>query len=323
MDSINALPVKHHLGLAYLVSGVLALVITVASLIGLLWTHIYPHELRLGLIGTDATNLIVGVPLLLGSMWFAHRGSLVGLLFWPGALFYVLYAYAFYLIGMPFNVLFLPYVTIVTLSTYTIIGILANIDGDAVRKRLAGGVPTRLVGGVLAGFAILLIAYEAFAVVTTLISGTPVSTPTHVTWIVDLALECPALLIGGILLWRHAALGYVVVAGLLLQIDALFVAVFLIPVCQALVTASPIDAGQVTVDLGLGLFCAAILAVLVQMAARRLGTAALRTNEASLERADTSTEPSAAGQAGNDLVTSGRYASSAAEDGRNKGDVHG
>lgn len=233
------------------------------------------------------------------------------------ARFYTLYAYAFYLIGMPFNALFLSYVTIVALSTYTTIGILANIDGDAVRRRLAVGVPTRPVGGVLAGFAIVLIAYEAFAVVITLISGTKVSTLTHVTWIVDLTLECPALLIGGILLWRRAALGYAVIAGLLLQIDALFVAVFLIPVCQALLTASPIDAGQVTVDLGLSLFCAAILAILVQVAARRLATAALHTNEGCLERADASTEYSAAGQAGHDLVTSGRYTSSAAEDGRN------
>ena len=273
------LPVKRNLRVAYLSSCTLALIMTAAVVVGLLSTHIYPDELRLEFVGTDATNLVVGLPLLLGSMWFAHRGSLIGLLFWPGALFYVLYVYAFYLIGVPFNALFLPYVTIVALSTYTTIDILANIDGDAVRRRLAVVMPIRLVGGGLAGLALLLIAYEAFASVITLVRGTPVSTPTHVTWIVDLTLECPALLLGGILLWQRAALGYVTIAGLLLQIDALFVAVFLVPIGQALDTASPIDAGQVTVDLVLGLLCAAILAIFVQVAARRLGTAPLGASD--------------------------------------------
>ena len=44
-----------------------------------------------GLLGQDAFNLVVGVPLPLGLLWLARRGSLVGLLLWPGALFYVLY----------------------------------------------------------------------------------------------------------------------------------------------------------------------------------------------------------------------------------------
>lgn len=63
-------------------------------------------------------------------MWLARRGSLIGLLLWPGTLFYVLYGYAFYLIGVPFNALFLLYVALVTVSTYTMIGLLASIDGE-------------------------------------------------------------------------------------------------------------------------------------------------------------------------------------------------
>ena len=43
------------------------------------------------------------LPILLGSMWLARRGSLAGLLLWPGALFYALYAYVPYLVGAPFG----------------------------------------------------------------------------------------------------------------------------------------------------------------------------------------------------------------------------
>src|SRR5689334_16130040 len=38
----------------------------------------------------DLFNLAVALPVLLASVWLARRGSLVGLLLWPGALFYVL-----------------------------------------------------------------------------------------------------------------------------------------------------------------------------------------------------------------------------------------
>jgi hypothetical protein len=98
------LPIRHDLTLAYLTSGIVALIMSVASLAGILFaSHIYPAAQVSGDIGTDTLNLTVGLPILLGSMWFAWRGSLIGLLCWPGALFYVLYVYTFYVLDMPFN----------------------------------------------------------------------------------------------------------------------------------------------------------------------------------------------------------------------------
>lgn len=66
-----------------------------------------------GFLAHDGFNLVVGLPILLGSLWLARRGSLIGLLLWPGALFYVLYTYALYVVGAPFSALFLPYVALV------------------------------------------------------------------------------------------------------------------------------------------------------------------------------------------------------------------
>jgi hypothetical protein len=42
-------------------------------------------------VATEVINLVVGLPALLGPMWLARRGRLVGLLCWPGALLHVLY----------------------------------------------------------------------------------------------------------------------------------------------------------------------------------------------------------------------------------------
>lgn len=44
------------------------------------------------------------------------------------------------------------YLVIVTLSIYTIIGLVASIDGEVVKLRLTGHVPVRLAGGTLIGF---------------------------------------------------------------------------------------------------------------------------------------------------------------------------
>lgn len=73
----------------------------------------------------DVVTLFIGRPILLGSMWLTQRGRLLGLLLWPGALFFGLYNYTIYLFGMPFNGMFPHFLLIVTLSIYTLIGLVA------------------------------------------------------------------------------------------------------------------------------------------------------------------------------------------------------
>ena len=66
-----------------------------------------------GFLAQDVFNLVVALPILLGSMWLARRASLIGLLLWPGTLFYLLYTYTHYLFGAPFNPMFLAHVALV------------------------------------------------------------------------------------------------------------------------------------------------------------------------------------------------------------------
>ena len=250
------LPITRDLTLAYALSLIIALVMIAASGIGLLYrTAIYPaEELLLSFAPTDVVNLVIGLPILLGSMWLARRGKLIGLLCWPGALFYVLYVYVPYVIGVPFNVLFLLYIALVTLSAYTLIGLVVSIDGEAVRRRLTGVVPARAAGGILAGLTILFIVRQIAVAVTALISQTPVTTVELVLWITDLTLS-PAWLIGGFLLWRREPLGYVAGAGLLLLYSMLFIGLIPIMVFQGLFSALPIDVIGIVVILVMGLIC--------------------------------------------------------------------
>ncbi len=209
--------IARDLTLAYGASLLLAALIALASALGLGWGSegLYGGSSSVLVSrGADAANLILVLPILLGSMWLAGRGSLLGLLLWPGALFYALYAYMPYLVGAPFTALLFVYVALVTLSAFTLIGIVASIDGAEVRKRLAGA-PTRSVGGALVLIAVL--AYAGLAADAVRALGSPASEPAwRGHWVADWALGTPVLLLGGMLLWRRAPLGYVAAAGLLL-----------------------------------------------------------------------------------------------------------
>jgi hypothetical protein len=267
------LPVTRDLTLAYVLSLVVALVMAVASAGGLLYqTLIYPADEGLSFFVQDAINLVAGLPILLGSMWLARRGRLIGLLCWPGALFYVLYGYVPYLIALPFNVLFLPYLLLVSLSAYTITGIVASIDGDAVRQRLTDVVPARTTGGILAGLAIFVIVRQTVLIVTALIEHTPVALLECAVWIDDLTVGCPALLVCGVQLWRRRPLGYVGGAGLLLQYGILAVGVIPIMVAQARAAASPLDVGGVVVLLVMAALCFVPFAFFVRGAASDRGS---------------------------------------------------
>ncbi len=147
-----ALPIERDIGPAYVSSLVISLAIAVVSVTGLVWGPGGRYGVGSPIVqvsqGGDAANLILGLPALLGAMWLARRGSLIGLLLWPGALFYVLYAYAPYLVAAPFDALFFGYIALVTLSAWTLTYIVASIDGEEVRRRLAVA-PARSVGGAL------------------------------------------------------------------------------------------------------------------------------------------------------------------------------
>jgi len=254
---LASLPITRNLTLAFALSLIVALIMTVASVIGLLYqTVIYPtDELLLSFAPSDVFNLAVGLPVLLGSMWLTRRGKLSGLLSWPGALFYVLYMYVPYAIGVPFNVLFLPYLTLVALSAYTLIGVVASIDGKLVRQRLTGFVPARTSAGILVSLAILIIVRQTALIVTALAEQTPVDALEIPVWIADFTVAIPPLLIVGIQLWRRQVLGYVAGAGLLLGYGVLALSLIPFFVWQARYTAAPIDVTGIAAILIMAALC--------------------------------------------------------------------
>jgi hypothetical protein len=252
--SPDSLPVIHGLKIVTLLSLLIALVTAAASVAGLLFQdEIYPtDELRQSFVANDVVNLLLGLPILLGSMWLVRRGRLVGLLFWPGALFYGLYNYLVYLLGMPFNAMYPLYLVIVTLSIYATIGLIASIDGLAVKRYLSGQVPEKLAGIVLSVFGLLFMLLAASGLAGALTSNSEIARPELALLTADF-IVCFAWIIGGVLLWRRQALGYVSGTGLLFQACMLFIGLIAVLLLQPLLSDASLSVTDILITLVMSL----------------------------------------------------------------------
>ena len=266
-------PVRRSLTLVYALSVSIALLMAAASVAGLLVrATVYPtDELVQAFVPNDVATLLVGLPILLGSMWLARRGRLMGLLLWPGALFYVLYNYLVYVLAMPFGAAFLLHVVLLLLSAYTLIALLASIDGSAVQQRLAGSVPERVAGGILAGLGLLFALRAAAVMIGTLASQAAMVDTEVALNVTDMTIG-PALVIGGVSLWRRRGFGYLTGLGLLFQTSMLFIGLIIVLLVQPFLTEAPFALVDVIVVSIMGLISFVPFALFVRGVASGRGS---------------------------------------------------
>ncbi len=228
--------------LLYGVSLLIALLVAVTSAAGLL-ANIYPtEELRQSFLANDLVNLVIGLPMLLGSVWSARRGHLLGALFLPGTLFFVFYNATVYLFHLPLTIWFLLYLALVTLTSYTLAAFVASMDGLAIRTQLDGRIPARLIGGVLTALGVLFV----LRVVGQVVNPPPTLDAERGLMVADAVLAV-GWIIGGVLLWRRTALGYVTGAALLFQATLLFGSLILFLILQPLLTGAAFAAADLMV----------------------------------------------------------------------------
>jgi hypothetical protein len=215
-------PVTRKLTLTAILSLIIAALAAYAALAALLNpAQFYPSDLLGSFVPTDIATLAISLPVLLGSLWLAQRRKLIGLLCWPGALFSILFTFIPYLIAVPFNLLWVAYLLIVSLSASTMIALVASFDGDAVRTQLEGVVLAKTSGGILTGLGILIIVRLAALLVVALTNPTgPIAIIDQAVWVAD-AVISPALLVTGIQLWQRKPYGYTTGGSLLLAYGAL------------------------------------------------------------------------------------------------------
>lgn len=229
---------------------------TAASLGGLFFSSVIyqTDELLESFIANDVVNLLIGLPILLGSMWLTWRGKLVGLLCWPGAILYTFYNYIAYIFGVPFSWVTLAFIMLVLLSAYIMFILIQNIDWNSVQNRLSGQVPEKFSGGVLVLFGVAFFFLAVGVIAEARTDQTTIPMTDVGVAIADIVLSA-LLFVGGILLFQRKALGYASGLGLLFAASALFIGVILVLLLQPFLTHTPLALNDLIVLAGMGLIC--------------------------------------------------------------------
>lgn len=237
---------------AYVLSGVVGILMVAASLAGLLVEGLYADGpwAREALRGGDLATLLVAAPLLLGSLVLAARGSRRALVVWAAMLGYSIYNDAYYVFGTEFNDVFLLHIAILSASIFALILLASGLDVAGIAMRLRGGAAARWIGGflVLVGLAqgaLWAFLLVRFALTGELLADIPVEGQ-HLVFALDLALLVPTLVVAGVLLFRRTAVGLVMGAavalfGAVYQVNLMLAGVFQEAAGVAGVKAFPLE----------------------------------------------------------------------------------
>jgi hypothetical protein len=161
----------------------------------------------------DVVRLLVGIPVLLASLIVHLRGSLRGTMLLVGSLASFLYQYLLWTFAWAFSSLFLVYVALFSLSLWTLIFILAGIDGAQVRAAVGKRFPVKTVAGFSFALSAMLV-FKCLAEILPSVGSTamPAAATGYYTMVdqaLDLGLLAPYGVVAGVLLLRREGLGYV------------------------------------------------------------------------------------------------------------------
>ncbi|MHC1780239.1 MAG: hypothetical protein AB9922_08385 [Bacteroidales bacterium] len=166
-------------------------------------------------IAQDYITLIVGVPLLLISLFLALRGSFRGRFLLAGVLNYFFITYLFYMNMAMYNHFFLIYVVLTGLSFFAFAISLLSIGIKDLSDKFSNKTPFKFVGLFLIINSILIALLWLSVVVPPLMDKTiyPDAVDHFTTLVVqgfDLSLLLPISFVGGWLLIRKNNYGYLI-----------------------------------------------------------------------------------------------------------------
>jgi len=221
--------VRSTLSRSYVLASVAILLLTViATGVGLFVPGFYRDApvLLPQIYGQDLLTLVVAVPALALSLYFAAKGSSRAYVVWLGVIGYLLYTYGSYAFMTAFNELYLVYVALLWLSLFAFVGGMVRLDVEAL-KRAVGDASVRPFVGFQVLFAVLvLFLWLSVIVPATLTRTVPPSIaeaglPTNVIYSLDLGILVPAFVLSAYWLRKRRAWGYALTAVLLVKVATL------------------------------------------------------------------------------------------------------
>ncbi len=202
---------------AFMLSGIIILLAAVASGGGLVMKNLYNDNafVKMAWHTNDIITLFVVVPLLIVALILAQKGNTRWFLILLGLLGYVFYNFAFYLFGAAFNVFFLVYAALLSLSACALVLFFSQSSLDSIALNFYEKTPVKWVSGYLLLIALMLFMVELSMIVPFLTSGTIpetirlTGTTTSVVFALDFTIVMPVSVIAAILLWQRRSWGFV------------------------------------------------------------------------------------------------------------------
>ncbi len=163
-------------------------------------------------LAQDYVTLILGVALLLISLWQYNRENLKGKLLLVGILGFFLYTYMSYTFLWFYNPMFLVYVAIMSCSLYAFILTIMSVDVNSLKDHFNKNMPVKLLGSFQIFLGVSIGLLWIGKIVPALINGTiPVGLEQYTTLVIqgmDLGFVVPTAILSGILLIKKNNYGY-------------------------------------------------------------------------------------------------------------------
>jgi len=161
----------------------------------------------------DWVSLVVAFPLFLLGIFLYRRRRLLGQLLLAALFTYLAYIYLIGFMGNAFNGLFLGWVALFSIGGFGLFLIVSEIDFPSLPQKLSGHFPGKPVAVYLFSVAAILTVQYLTEIFTAYLTGVPPASLDHYTTLelagVEVGIMIPFHILGGVLLWRQKAWGYV------------------------------------------------------------------------------------------------------------------
>ena len=167
----------------------------------------------------DLVTLIIGIPLLIISYILANKKSIKGKLMLTGIIGYFLYTYTSYSFLAMYNIFFLVYVALMSISLFAFIINIKSDDLKNLKKYFDEKLPRKYIGisNIIMGLCICLLW---LGMLIPIIGKNPPILEHYTTLPIqalDLGFIVPTAIISGILLIENKSLGYILTSIIIMK----------------------------------------------------------------------------------------------------------
>lgn len=189
-------------------------------------------------IAQDIVNVIIGIPLLVISLYLSRKGSLKGRLLLTGTLGYFLYTYISYTFLWMYNPLFLVYVILMSASFFSFTLSMMSFDMKKIGSAFSEKLPVKFIGGFQIFIAVTIGMLWLGKIIPSLLNGrTPLGLEHYTTLVIqgmDLGFIVPTAFISGILILKRKSFGYLLSSVIIIKGITMLTAITAMIIGQAL-----------------------------------------------------------------------------------------